>query len=443
MRYDVDELPLIHIEFSTGAEEQAPLTRSPEPILAPSNFNASSSFASNSANLDLIRSVAVLSVFFAHLHYLINGGRRTWLGEHFAQMGVLIFFVHTSMVLMLSLERARLEGKALFVSFYVRRLFRIFPLAMFCVTAAMLLCRAPDVMNPVRHWSLTQYLANLSLTTNLTMTETMVGGLWTLPIEVQMYAALPFLFVIGRSRLRGALYLVCIVWMFSIPVAIMQLHTTARLSVLAFAPCFIAGVIAWKLSHSVKRHLAGSLWPFGFIATWPVFLLATDAGMMYFRWVYCLVLAIAMPWFQEISHRPIKIVTQTIAKYSYGIYLTHWAIIMWCFALPISTAIKWGTFVLLATIAPVAAYHLIEHPLVRVGHCIAEALLKKSANATNATKAADSHLSIETPGDSLDDRRGRSEPVHVQRCTSPISCQTRVTDTGGSDKTARDAGRET
>src|SRR5207245_2321743 len=98
--------------------------------------------------LDLIRSVAVLSVFFAHLHDIVTG-RQTTLGWHFAQMGVLIFFVHTSMVLMLSLERSKLEGKGLCGAFYLRRFFRLYPLSIFCVTCAMLLGRQPDVTSPV------------------------------------------------------------------------------------------------------------------------------------------------------------------------------------------------------------------------------------------------------------------------------------------------------
>jgi peptidoglycan/LPS O-acetylase OafA/YrhL len=60
---------------------------------------------------------------------------------------------------------------------------------MFCVTAAMLLDRSPNVTSPERQWRWFEYLSNLCLTTNLTYTDNMVGGLWTLPLEVQMYVA--------------------------------------------------------------------------------------------------------------------------------------------------------------------------------------------------------------------------------------------------------------
>jgi peptidoglycan/LPS O-acetylase OafA/YrhL len=315
-----------------------------------------SSFHSDSANLDMIRAVAVLSVFFGHLYDIVTG-KSTLIDWHFAQMGVLIFFVHTSMVLMLSLERTKLEGTALFGAFYLRRFFRIYPLAIFCVTAAM-------VLSPVRQWRWTEYLSNLCLTTNLTYTDNMVGGLWTLPIEVQMYLTLPFLFVLGRTRSQAILF---VVWIASIPIAILQLHTTARLNVVGYAPCFISGVIAWKLSASAPRRLPGWLWPIGFIATWPCFFLATHQNDMYYRWAFCLALGLAIPWFQEIRFRPVRVTAHVVAKYSYGIYLSHIAVIAWSFSLPVSMAAKWAIFIPLAAISPVAMYRLIEHPLIVVG----------------------------------------------------------------------------
>src|SRR5581483_7242063 len=257
----------------------------------------------------------------------------------------------------------------LFGAFYLRRFFRIYPLAMFCVTCAMLLHRAPDVAHPVRNWGWFEYFSNLSLTTNLTYAENMVGGLWTLPLEVQMYLTLPFLFLLGRARSRNVLFLL---WIASIPVAILQIHTTARLNVLGYAPCFIAGVLAWKLSLSVPRRFAGWLWPLAFVATWPVFFLANHEDNMYYRWVFCITLGLTIPWFQEIRIRPVQVVAHVVAKYSYGIYLSHIAVIMWTFTLPVSTATKWAIFVPLAAISPVAMYHFIEHPLIGLGQRVAK-----------------------------------------------------------------------
>jgi peptidoglycan/LPS O-acetylase OafA/YrhL len=57
----------------------------------------------NSANLDVLRATAVLMVFCHHLlEYGYFSERRV---SGLGQFGVLIFFVHTSLVLMMSMER--------------------------------------------------------------------------------------------------------------------------------------------------------------------------------------------------------------------------------------------------------------------------------------------------------------------------------------------------
>lgn len=67
-----------------------------------------------------MRSVAVLCVVIAHgLTYLGLPAIAGWSGI----TGVCFFFVHTSLVLMFSLERDPEVG-----SFYLRRMFRIYPL---------------------------------------------------------------------------------------------------------------------------------------------------------------------------------------------------------------------------------------------------------------------------------------------------------------------------
>jgi peptidoglycan/LPS O-acetylase OafA/YrhL len=305
------------------------------------------------------------------------------IGWHFAQMGVLIFFVHTSMVLMLSLERTKLTNKALFGSFYLRRFFRLYPLSAFCVTVAMVVGRSPDPAAPIHSWRWIEYLSNLTLTTNLTYTDNMVGGLWTLPIEVQMYIALPFLFLLGRARSTGA---IALLWMLSVPLAILQVHTSARLNVLGYAPCFIAGVLAWKLSLSAKRHLSGWLWPFAFIATWPLFFAAAHEDSMYFRWIFCLGLGLTIPWFQEIHFRPLQVAAHVVAKYSYGIYLSHVALMMWSFALPVTA--RWIVFAILAVVVPIAMFHCIEHPMILIGQKVAKRYLDPPSRSEQKPLAA-------------------------------------------------------
>ena len=94
----------------------------------------------NSPNLDILRAIAVLTVVVDHL--IPTFGFRGYviphtvseLTLHIGQSGVLAFFVHTSLVLMYSLERIPAPSHwAQAWRFYVRHAFRIYPLAIVCV----------------------------------------------------------------------------------------------------------------------------------------------------------------------------------------------------------------------------------------------------------------------------------------------------------------------
>src|SRR6185436_18412423 len=65
------------------------------------------------ANLDCLRSFAVLAVLIDHLEMMLASVHGRASAEFFVKLGhlgVLAFFVHTSLVLMFSLERLQPEG---------------------------------------------------------------------------------------------------------------------------------------------------------------------------------------------------------------------------------------------------------------------------------------------------------------------------------------------
>src|SRR4030088_2844768 len=88
-----------------------------------------------SANLDFLRSGAVLMVLVNHLtrHYHFDRF------DDVGLFGVLLFFVHTSLVLMYSMQRSPMAGFALVIAFYIRRFFRIYPLSILAVLTAVAL----------------------------------------------------------------------------------------------------------------------------------------------------------------------------------------------------------------------------------------------------------------------------------------------------------------
>ena len=102
-------------------------------------MNSSARFH-GSANLDLLRTLAVLLVLACHVLLffgLIHRGDFFW---SIGSWGVLLFFVHTSTVLMMSIERQIESGAARpYVTFLLRRVFRIYPLSVTTVAAVVLL----------------------------------------------------------------------------------------------------------------------------------------------------------------------------------------------------------------------------------------------------------------------------------------------------------------
>jgi peptidoglycan/LPS O-acetylase OafA/YrhL len=144
-------------------------------------------------NLDFVRSMAVLSVVFEHI--LIAHGVY-WLGRIEVQwigvVGVFVFFVHTALVLMWSLER-----RPHTLDFYIRRVFRIYPLAIAAIVVALLF-HAPvggtaDTYFQAGPRTFRDVIPNLLLIQNLITAPHVVSVMWSLPLEVEMYVLLPML----------------------------------------------------------------------------------------------------------------------------------------------------------------------------------------------------------------------------------------------------------
>ncbi len=311
-----------------------------------------------SANLDLLRSVAVLSVYVHHV-WKSAVGNESGFSWRLGQLGVAIFFVHTALVLMWSAERLQGPALNLIKTFYIRRAFRIYPLSIFCVAVTYWLF-------PHR-WDHFTLGTNLTLTQNLFFRPDMIYVLWSLPLEVQMYLFLPILFLFCRKR---PLFWVFLIWIASVGLALLQQATSARLDVFSYTPNFLGGIIAWRLmSKSDTKYLPGWLWIPVIPIVSTVWMISPRDNNMPYRWMFGLVLGLAIPWFREIPFGWLRKPSQIIAKYSYGIYLSHTTVV-W-FALTVlasySAAVRWGVLIVLSAAVPVVLYHCIEAPMISLG----------------------------------------------------------------------------
>jgi len=291
------------------------------------------------------------------------------------RLGVLLFFVHTSLVLMQSLERLHRDSSRPARSFFIRRFFRIYPLSIVCVLLVYLF-RIPRLPFVEHKWlGFSDLASNLALTMNLTGSEPILSPLWSLPIELQMYMFLPLLYVAVGKQPFGVR--TAAVWAICVAMALIQPRISARFNVAFFAPCFMAGVISYTLRGRLSAVISGSLWlPFlgllilGYLGI-EALLPGVHNGPV--QWLLCLIVGIAIPAFRRGRWQVVNAVGTFVAKYSYGIYLFH-CIAIWigCFVLDeLSRPAQWVVAAACLLVFCGLGYHIIEKPAMDLGARIA------------------------------------------------------------------------
>ena len=335
------------------------------------------------ANLDFLRAVAVLLVLFSHLTYYLGflelGPLRiVWMGG----VGVYFFFVHTCFVLMLSLERQWKSQGAFqfFGSFMIRRIFRIYPLSI-AVVVLIISFRLPQATIGPGHFvgaspGLATIVSNLLLVQG--SGHSILSVMWSLPYEMAMYLFLPWFFLFLYPD--HSLWRVAAIWLISVAAGVTFLICSGWPKgdyFFLYMPCFLPGVIAYQLQRTRRRHLPALLWPAVVIALVPLYLYKQNFVSDYRikSWFVCLVLGLTAPFFRQISSKWIEAPAHLIAKYSYGVYLTHTFCIWLSFerlhhALP--RMVRFGVFAVLLMGLPFLFYHFLEEPLIILGKGVAK-----------------------------------------------------------------------
>jgi peptidoglycan/LPS O-acetylase OafA/YrhL len=347
-------------------------------------------------NLDLLRAVAVSMVLVFHLlrYFGVSSLHHHDL-KYLGMGGVLFFFVHTSLVLMFSLERLqqRHSGFELYASFLIRRVFRIYPLSILAVAIIVLfhlplggLTAFAFHFVPVTKLGL---ISNILLIQNITNTESVLGPLWSLPFEMQMYVLLPFLFIWAlRSRSAWPLGFL---WVFSSALGWIDIHFGHLPDIVRYIPCFLPGVIAYKIGQRTSPRISYYLWP--------PFLLAMVCAIVYLGtmeagWFACLLMGLAIPQFKLLSARWLHRLSHVVAKYSYGIYLGHYFCMWLAFVKfhdrpPLS---QWIVLLITLAAVPVVFYHLVEEPMINGGSRIVDILYGRKPIAPDSSTGLEAQV---------------------------------------------------
>ena len=362
--------------------------------------------AAASLNLDVLRSAAVLLVVGFHVVKFFNWRTGSLRVTDFGLLGVMLFFVHTTLVLMFSLERQTRKSNApLFWPFMVRRCFRIYPLAILVVTCAYLL-RIPSDLQfggfALLHQSFVNLIANVLLIQNVTLQKANPGPLWSLPLEIQMYVALPLLFFFV-VRLKSYWGVILFWWSFvalwfslgfttgTLPLSEGGIRSPveALLKFTRFVPCFLPGIVAYKL-WSRPRLLPGFLWPVFLLLCCAAFVLFSGSQPIQAGWFICFAIGSGACLFRELSENVATRLARAIARYSYGVYLVHYFAIWLAFAICRQLNFGLQIAIFLATLAslPVLLYYTVESPLIATGMHLSEKLKAPPVIQTIEVRAA-------------------------------------------------------
>ena len=350
---------------------------------------------SESRNLDFLRASAVLLVLVDHLFMAAGLAERYPVAWDMGRLGVLMFFVHTSLVLMFSLERseARKPGN-LFRDFYIRRAFRIYPLSIVFVLLACIFAM-PETPGgaPAAH-SGSQIAANLLLVQNICGTQERDQPAVEPAARSADVHRSTVLIRLRKKRYgaKGILKVACAAALIGLPydwmVSTHPMRGLDRLNIFYFIPCFLAGIMCYCLSKKRTLGIRAWLWPVALGAIIAIYLLwttllpnAANRYPAYRAWFVCWMLGLLIPQFQEMRLGWLRAASHYVAKYSYGIYLGQVAALWIGFTFWPSTNIASKSIVsvlLLAGIA-IASFHAIENPGIQLGKLVADRTDSKSS----------------------------------------------------------------
>jgi len=167
--------------------------------------------------VDILRAIAVLSVFFFHFNYFPPG----WLG-------VDLFFVLSGFLIGGAIIKRAEHGRWMYGKFYLHRAMRILPTYYFIIFLKATLVGFPLAADPLSLVSLSSIVASLTFTQTTASWywgwkgdgNFVPGGTWSLVIEEYFYLICPLFLVSiwSLSRKKGVLTLAVLLVCFSGPV---------------------------------------------------------------------------------------------------------------------------------------------------------------------------------------------------------------------------------
>jgi peptidoglycan/LPS O-acetylase OafA/YrhL len=277
------------------------------------------------------------------------------------------------------MERTRTSS--LTRNFYIRRAFRIYPLCWVSILLVLTTGLTDIPHDAVVEMGWRGILANFALLQNITHCGDVLGPLWSLPWEVQMYLVLPMLFLLMKKSGYPLLLAVSMWFCLTTLAVLSETYTVPSiLHALIFPPMFFGGMVAFYFCSRIQPRIPSFAWTL----VVPMLLVGRclllhgislqNPYNVVVNAAISLFLGFAIPLFKSI-HRPlITHFSHLLAKYSYGIYLFHIPALAFIYKYFASYSIvfKIGALVVITGAVSVLLYHTVEHPLIQFGKHVAE-----------------------------------------------------------------------
>jgi len=138
-----------------------------------------------------------------------------------------------------------------------------------------------------------------------------------------------------------------------------------------FMPCFLPGVVAYQLLKSPQAKLPAYCWPLALMSL--CFMYAVAHKIDGAGYVLCALVGLLIPRFEQIKSNALATGSHYVAKYSYSVYLSHFAAIYLAFELGshLAMATQMLIFITLLVGLPIFLYHAIEEPMINLGKNLA------------------------------------------------------------------------
>lgn len=330
-------------------------------------------------NIDLLRAIAVVSVFIHHAQHVF-GGIFPFLGDYGGQFGPQLFFLISGYLISASYQKHSLR------SYAIHRFFRIIPAYLLFFIGIGIITNAISVRSILESpW---QFFANLILLQQLFPSALIAFDVlhvtWTLTVEVLWYLLAPLLFF-GHYKFRWPVVLIS-VFISTTWALLASLHVLDGLypdiikinpgySYLFIGNNFISQFCFFIFGAWLQLHKSElSNWNPLSALTLGVLIFMLKPYYMIFNPIFITGIGLGFFMLAAINSTAIKNrLVFLISETSYSIYLCHFPVILWVQHGLGLGSIK-GVLVAISVtmLISLASYLYIEKPGMRLGRLIAD-----------------------------------------------------------------------